>query len=213
MTKLGGTVRVLEVPLSAESLNDGDVFILDNGLTVYQFNAENSSGMERMRGMQIVNEDIRAERDDEAEVVVLDGEEVFGCEPFWEVLGGKVDVLPGVDGAEGEGGEEETSDEPDFGAEKTLYKLSNESGDVELTKVEQGESLSEDTVDDEDIWVVKCDGQCFIHVGGRASREERMFVQSNCDALLMAVGLEAEAATTWVSKESDKAVWSKLFSS
>lgn len=40
-------VRVVEVPMSASSLNSGDVFILDMGLTVHQWNGKQSNVAER----------------------------------------------------------------------------------------------------------------------------------------------------------------------
>lgn len=46
-------VRVTQVDLKRDSLNSGDVFILDNGMNIYQFNGLKSSPQERMKGAQL----------------------------------------------------------------------------------------------------------------------------------------------------------------
>jgi hypothetical protein len=43
-------IVVREVPLSGDSLNASDVFVLDNGLTIYQLETSQSSGLERVKG-------------------------------------------------------------------------------------------------------------------------------------------------------------------
>eukprot|EP00953_Heterococcus_sp_UTEX-ZZ885_P013551 7742-Heterococcus_DN1.PRE.2 len=49
------SVRVTEVPLSRDSLNDGDVFVLDNGLQLYQWNGTQAGVFEKRQGQEIVN--------------------------------------------------------------------------------------------------------------------------------------------------------------
>lgn len=48
----GKSLVVRQVPLSYESLNSGDVFILDAGLKIYQFNGEKASGQEKHKAME-----------------------------------------------------------------------------------------------------------------------------------------------------------------
>ena len=40
-----------EVALSADSLNNSDVFILDTGMVLYQMNGSLSTGLERVKGL------------------------------------------------------------------------------------------------------------------------------------------------------------------
>eukprot|EP01113_Clastostelium_recurvatum_P051185 TRINITY_DN9885_c0_g1_i1.p1 TRINITY_DN9885_c0_g1~~TRINITY_DN9885_c0_g1_i1.p1 ORF type:complete len:139 (-),score=39.88 TRINITY_DN9885_c0_g1_i1:619-1035(-) len=54
-------IRVTEVPLSFKSLNSGDVFILDAGVKIYQWNGSASSGMERSKAAQL-SQSIEEER-------------------------------------------------------------------------------------------------------------------------------------------------------
>lgn len=218
MVSLGESVRVVQVELVAGSLNDSDVFILDDGLTIYQFNSPHASVRERRRAMEVVHEDLRAPRDLEPELVILDGDEVFACEPFWDRLGGKVDTLPEVGGAAeggedtGESIEEPISDDVDFTASKTLCKISNESGELILSlEKEQVDHLVQDDVNDADVWAVACDGWCFVYVGGATNKDEKFYVWNNCDVILAALGLPVDTNITFISKASDSATWDQLF--
>lgn len=217
MAKVSGTVRVVQVPLAASSLNDGDVFILDNGMELYQVNAENSNVFERSRAMEIVQQDLIAERDHEPELVILDGEEIFTCEPFWEILGGKIDELPSAEDDETRCAFEQSSgvDSVDFSSVKTLAKVSDEDGTGELivsvVKKDANELVADEDVDDQDVWVIACHGQAFIYVGESASRDEKRYVWNCCDGILVAVGLPEGSPVTFFSKSSDSALWAQLF--
>lgn len=74
--------RVKEVPMHRNSLNQGDVFILDLGTTVYQWSGKDSSPKERGRGSQLTR-CISSERKSRAVVKVEDdGRE---SDAFWQV--------------------------------------------------------------------------------------------------------------------------------
>lgn len=47
------TVRVTEVEMSHRSLNSGDVFILDAGLDIYQWNGSKAGPQEKMKGASL----------------------------------------------------------------------------------------------------------------------------------------------------------------
>lgn len=57
----GKAVRVQEVPLTRDSLNEGDVFILDNGLSLFQWNGSHSSVFEKRKGSETITH-IREDR-------------------------------------------------------------------------------------------------------------------------------------------------------
>lgn len=207
MATMGDTVRVLQVPLSANSLNNGDVFILDNGMTIYQFIAPEADFKERTRAMEIVEQDIRAERDGEPDVVYIDGEEVFDCEPFWELLGGKIDSLPDADNDR----DFDSSDEVGMAGVKKLLRISDEDGSLVMSLEKESENLSEADINDDDAWVVATGTQCFIYMGAAVSRDEKFYVWNNCAAILAAADLDSAAPTTFISRDSDPDTWAKLF--
>lgn len=208
MATFGSNVRVLQVPLAASSLNSGDVFVLDNGLTIYQFNAPNADYKERRRAMEIVEQDIKAERDGEPELQILDGDEIFTCDSFWELLEGRVDVLPEPDSER----EDDSDDGADFGSSKKLFKISDESGSLVMSLEKEDSSISESDMNEDDVWVITCDGQCFIIIGGGTNKDEKFYVWNSCGAILLAAELDSAAPTTFISKDTDPEMWGKLLS-
>lgn len=94
-------VRVNQVQVSHTSLNSGDVFILDAGLTLYQWNGNESNKYERAKALDVIQHIKDEERGGRAEIVRADeGEEP---EAFWSALGGKGRIMS----AEEAGGDEE----------------------------------------------------------------------------------------------------------
>lgn len=82
--------QVSEVPLSVSSLDDNDVFVVDTGLTLYQWQGRSCSPMERNRAAQLVRS-IDSERGGRATIVVLDqGNET---DAFWNSIGGRPSTL------------------------------------------------------------------------------------------------------------------------
>jgi len=84
-------VRATEVPLSADSLNDGDTFILDNGLTVFQWQGKNCGMFEKNHARDVAVR-LDSDRSGKAAVVVLDQlghDDDHHDDAFWALLGGK----------------------------------------------------------------------------------------------------------------------------
>lgn len=208
MTGIGQNIRVLQVPLKASCLNNGDVFILDNGLTIYQYNGPNSNPNERRRAMEIVQQDIKVQRDDGVELNILDGDEIFECEPFWELLDEKLSELPDAESIDDGSAKEDV----DFSATKKLFKISNETGALILALEKTADELNEGDVDEDDVWAIACDGRCFIYVGEKTNKDEKFYVWNCCSNILLVAGLDEDAEMTFISKKSDTSVWRKLFS-
>jgi hypothetical protein len=66
-------VRVKQVPLAVSSLNQGDVFILDLGLKLYQWNGTSASRQEKMKALQVLTHIKDQERGGRAQVFVIEG--------------------------------------------------------------------------------------------------------------------------------------------
>jgi gelsolin len=60
---------VREVPAEASSLVEGDVYVLDQGIKILQFNTKGSAGQERFKAAEFVR-NLANERKDESDVVV-----------------------------------------------------------------------------------------------------------------------------------------------
>jgi len=89
-------VRAWEVPVKASSLNHGDVFVLDAGLTIYTFIGESANAFEKMKGGAIAHNLVAARQGKSKTKSELD-------EQFWSILGGSMaDVQPASEAEESE---------------------------------------------------------------------------------------------------------------
>merc|ERR1711991_698412 len=87
-------VRVVEVDISHKSLNSDDVFVLDKGLDLYQWQGKDCGMMERAKAAQLVRA-IDDDRKGLAEIHVVDETETGeDAKVFWEQLGGHGEIAP-----------------------------------------------------------------------------------------------------------------------
>ena len=154
-------VRVRQVPMALESLTQGDVFVLDNGLQLFQWNGTESGVFEKRKGNQVCQV-IRDDRQSRPEFQVLDGEEE--CDAFWSLLGGMGPIRSAA-----EGGDDRDAVE----ATKRMMRLSDASGSLTMTEVASGKVMKSDLTSD-DVFLVDDSGMClYVWVGNGASREEK----------------------------------------
>jgi len=164
-----GTIKrtvVREVPFQTVSLNSGDVFLLDHGLKLFQFQGKSSSGGEKAKAAQLVR-GIDDERGSKVAVVVLDegdeshaagSKEAADWQEFWGLLGGKAPIKAdaGSDAAIKE-------------QAKQIYKVSDASGKLEFSEVPyKRTSLQED-----DAFVVSTGSIVYTWIGSRANAVEK----------------------------------------
>ncbi|CAN0076049.1 unnamed protein product, partial [Discosporangium mesarthrocarpum] len=83
-------VRVSEVPCSADSLNTGDVFILDAGLQLYMWSGALANTYEKSKGVQTMQRIKDDERGGRASIIFV--EEDPENAGFWEPLGGYMET-------------------------------------------------------------------------------------------------------------------------
>jgi hypothetical protein len=157
-------VRVTTVPMSASSLNAGDVFILDLGLDIYQWNGSESNKKERAKGLDVAMSIKDDERGGKARIMpVAQGEEPA---EFWEALGGRGPVATAIDDAPAptvtSGG----------GGEMKLFKVSDSSGKLETTEVATG-SLKRSMLVTDDVFIMDNGSDIFVWVGKGATDQEK----------------------------------------
>jgi hypothetical protein len=155
-------VRVMEVPLTSESLNTGDAFVLDAGTKVFIWCPSKAGINEKFRASQVAK-DIRSSRKGKIEEIRLDEE---GDDEFWQILGGK-DKIKDAD--------EVTPDEEfeKLGlSAKKLFRLSDASGKMEFTKIAEGK-LSKDQLDTNDVFIIDAGEEILVWVGKNTSPDER----------------------------------------
>jgi len=66
---VGKTLTCTPVPISTSSLNSGDVFVLDLGLNIYQWNGRSASGNEKTRAAELTSK-LKSERNGLPNVII-----------------------------------------------------------------------------------------------------------------------------------------------
>ena len=168
--------RVSQVQLSAKSLNAGDVFVLDTGNILYQWNGSESSVKERQKGVEVCI-GLKDERVHQVELlgevthVQLDqgqpSEDEYGG--FWnELKGDKSMVQPAV--------EDSKDDDKKAAKETMLYRLKetvDESTGKRKLTTEKLKGIYRSHLDPDDTFILVCAAEIYAWIGAKASDAER----------------------------------------
>ena len=159
--------------MATESMNDGDVFILDAGTDIFQWSGSTANKYEKMAGVQKALELKNVERGGMFHgapivITVLEaGKEEQSATPqqlakFWGQLGGQAAIKKG----------DEDSDRHVQTVAPTLHRVSDADGELKLEQVATG-NLEHGMLDPKDCFIVDIGSEIFVWTGKRASREER----------------------------------------
>ncbi|XP_031564932.1 gelsolin-like protein 1 [Actinia tenebrosa] len=151
-------VRQTEKKLKRANLKNDGVFIIDLGLTIYQWNGIEATRREVFKARSVV-ENIRSERHGKPTVFVLDDQTVEEFNPkLAEII---KDENP------------KKQKEPRPPVEKALFRLSDASGRLEFTKIASGDDVSQSQLNTKDVFILETEGRCFAWCGAKASIDER----------------------------------------
>eukprot|EP00163_Fabomonas_tropica_P012650 TRINITY_DN23990_c0_g1_i1.p1 TRINITY_DN23990_c0_g1~~TRINITY_DN23990_c0_g1_i1.p1 ORF type:complete len:848 (+),score=337.64 TRINITY_DN23990_c0_g1_i1:44-2545(+) len=156
-------VRCKQVALSRESLNKGDVFILDNGLKLYQWNGSGANRYEKTKGLEVITRIKDKERGGRATLTFLDDGDDDDAE-FWELLGGKGDIKE----EDGDDVEAEKAQHTDV----KLYHCSDESGSMEIKEIED-RPLKQEMLDTKDVYILDAGSELFVWIGKGSTADEK----------------------------------------
>jgi gelsolin len=154
-------IRVTQVPMGLKSLNSGDVFLLDMGLKLIQFNGKKSGPMERNKGAQLCRA-LDDNRGGKAEVVVI--EEGDKNADFWKAVGGPGDIAAA--------GGDDAEVEKATATNKRLYRLSDKSGSLSFSEEASGK-VPRSKLDSSDVFIYDVGPEVFVWIGAKASTGER----------------------------------------
>jgi len=133
-------IRVTQVDLTTASLNSGDVFVLDLGLKIFQFNGAKCGPMEKQKAAQITRT-LKDERKSQPQVIVVEEtDKGADADEFWKVLGGKATIKTAEQG----GSDEEAENEGR--SIRTLYQLSDASGKMEFKHISDGNAIKKNPI-------------------------------------------------------------------
>jgi gelsolin len=156
--KLNKTI-VRQVPANTDSLNQGDVFILDVGLKLYTFQPSGAGAGERATATQLARA-IDDQRGSKVQIFVFgyeDNDE--NAKFFWEFLGGKKAIKSASEGG----------NDAELAEKKRLLKISDASGSLKVEEVKWDRK----NLNNNDVFIVDAVNTIFVWIGTGASPQER----------------------------------------
>jgi len=153
-------IRVTEVPCKWESLNNGDVFLLDAGLDIWQWNGKTAGHNEKRKAQEII-QNLKKERNGRPKAIVLD--DLEDDEKFWKLLGGK--PAAGKIAAA-------TSDDIKIEKVKILFEVSDKTGSLVRTKVAEG-ACKKSQLNTNEVFLLDIGHTVYCWIGKGASAAER----------------------------------------
>ena len=150
-------IVIREIPLRRDKMNSGDVYILDLGLDIYQWNGSGSNKDERFKAMQFL-QGLRSERNGRPNVETLEEDGLYDEHKFYQALT--------------DDEEEDDEDQPDSASTPKLFRVSDEDGSLDMDMVKEGD-LGMGDLDSKDVFVVDAGNELFVWVGKGASTAEK----------------------------------------
>eukprot|EP00026_Physarum_polycephalum_P006563 Phypoly_transcript_06611.p1 GENE.Phypoly_transcript_06611~~Phypoly_transcript_06611.p1 ORF type:complete len:537 (+),score=113.66 Phypoly_transcript_06611:97-1707(+) len=157
-------VRIMQVELTTHSLNSGDAFILDDGMTIYQWQGKSAGPNEKVKAGQIARS-LKDERGSKPNIIVIDESVDSGSADFWNKLGGKAKIATAAEG----GSDLESDKKP---TPKCLYRLSDASGKLEFTLMAK-DKVFRKHITSADAFIFDTGYHVFAWVGKAASIPEK----------------------------------------
>lgn len=170
-------VYCVEVPFAWSSVTEDDVYIFEIGAMLYRWKGPKGNMFEWNQSNQICNSIINDEQAGRGDMESLQADDKWPRE-LLEVLPDPPKEFPnsGISDKDADAikAGEQNVDLPD----PTLYRISNESGELETTKIQQGLELSRDLLDSNDCFVLDCGnkingGEIYIWKGKDSNLEEK----------------------------------------
>ncbi|XP_071808772.1 gelsolin-like protein 2 [Asterias amurensis] len=158
-----------ERPLSKFSLKSDDVFILDLGLEIYQWNGKGANKDEKFKAVQYLQQ-LKSDRGGKPKVETLDEGDVSSTHKFYSSLS-EEDLSEGAEQA-------------DDSFTPAIFRVSDETGQLEMSLVSEGK-LSKSFLSSKDVFLVDDGKQLFAWIGQAASTAERKNAMSYAHNYLM----------------------------
>ncbi|KAM7097041.1 villin-1 isoform 1-T1 [Ciconia maguari] len=200
------TVVAREVEMSWKSFNQGDVFLLDLGQLIIQWNGPGSNRNERLKAMTLAKDIRDRERGGRAKVGVVDGENE-GASPglmqaLTRVLGEKTDIK--------EATPDDKVDEK-LKSSLKLYHISNASGNLVMQEVAV-RPLTQDMLLHEDCYILDQGGlKIFVWKGKNANKEEKQQAMSRALGFIKAKNYPDSTSVETENDGSESTIFRQLF--
>jgi len=157
------SVRVTQVPLGVSSMNEGDVFVLDAGLTIFSWFGDSAGVFEKRKANDVV-EDLKNERLGKPKSFIVCGYE--DNDDFWKLLGGKGKVKPAIPDNDAVAPQHHLS----------LLRLSDASGSLsfnEVGNVATSSKLARSLLSSDDVFILDAGVEVYVWVGKHSTAQEK----------------------------------------
>uniref|UniRef100_H2ZV12 Villin-1 n=1 Tax=Latimeria chalumnae TaxID=7897 RepID=H2ZV12_LATCH len=195
-----------EVEMSWSSFNKGDVFLLDLGKLVVQWNGPNSNKMERLKGMNLAKDIRDRERGGRAQVGIVDGENEKASSELMKlmyyVLGERGNIAAAI------------PDEIVEYRQKSvikLYHVSDAEGNLVVREVAV-RPLTQELLTHDDCYILDQGGlKIYVWKGKNATKEEKESAMSQAMGFIKAKGYSASTNIETVNDGAESAIFKQLF--
>jgi len=190
-------VVVKEIPRNLANLDNDDVYILDLGMKLIQWNGSGSNKDERFKGVQHMEQLSQARCGKPKKEIVEQGQDT---EEFDEHLT--------------ESGLKEEEKKPEAADQtKELYRLSDASGKMEFSLEKKSGNIPRSSLDSKDVFILDTKKSLFVWIGKKTSVDEKhnamvyahKYLQKT-DHPLISVTCIAEGAKTKTNQAFDTAL-------
>lgn len=200
-------VAATEVEMSWESFNLGDVFLLDVGKVIVQWNGPESNRMERLKGMQLAKDIRDRERGGRAGIGIIEGDQ----EPNSPEL---MKVLAKFLGERTKKINPSTLDEKADQQQKanlSLYHVSDADGQMKVTEVAT-RPLVQDMLDHNDCFILDQGGtKIYVWKGKLATKMEKQAAMSGALEFMKLKGYPNTINIEIVNDRAESAMFKQLF--
>ncbi|XP_053410654.1 advillin [Nycticebus coucang] len=199
-------IRATEVDMSWDSFNRGDVFLLDLGMVLIQWNGPESNSRERLKAMLLAKDIRDRERGGRAEIGVIEGDKEAESPGLMKVLqdtlGQRAIIKPAVP--------EEVIDQRQK-SNITLYHVSDSSGLLAVTEVAV-RPLVQDLLNHDDCYILDQGGtKIYVWKGKGATKVERQAAMSKALGFIKMKGYPSSTNVETVNDGAESAMFKQLF--
>ncbi|XP_078408815.1 villin-1-like [Cetorhinus maximus] len=200
------TVCAGEVEMSWKSFNTGDVFLLDLGKLIVQWNGPLSNRMEQIKAMQLAKDIRDRERGGRGQVAVIDGKDEAASPQLMKLmiylLGDQKQIKPPIP--------DEVVDQHQKTAVK-LYHVTDSEGNLLMQEVAT-RPLTQELLSSDDCYIIDQSGiKIFVWKGKKASRQERQSSLTRAMGFIKAKGYSDSVNIELENDGAESALFKQLF--
>ncbi|XP_026533169.1 advillin [Notechis scutatus] len=200
-------VMAREVKISWDSFNLGDVFLLDLGKIIVQWNGPESNKQERLKAM-LLAQDIRdRERGGRAEIGIIEGDDEEASSDLMKVLESELGertqgIRPAIS--------DETVDQQQK-ASLFLYRVTDSGGEIEITE-EAKRPLGQELLNHNDCYILDHSGmKIYVWKGKGATKLEKQTAMSKALEFIGKKGYSSSTNVETVHDGAESAMFKQLF--